>query len=286
VATSSSSAKKVAKLAQKGKGKKVRFQGGTLFPLIVAIVVVLGLGLVTYGRASRPAADDSPPTIDDHWHHAYGFYVCDQWLPNLVGNLEEIDPSTGAFINADFNATGIHSHDDGVIHWHANSSRAVGKRATLGLFLDVYDVQLTDSKLTFPENQGGATYEEGEYKCGNEDGELKAVVWDSYTDTDAGTTYISDFNDIRLNMNSMVVAIAFVPKDTDVAMPPQAAQLPELGAVDQATQPADVSTTVAGGTTPAGGTDTTAPASTAPSGTDAPATTTASTAQVTTTTTG
>jgi hypothetical protein len=41
--SSSSSAKKVAKLAQRGKGKKVRFQGGTLFPAVVLAVVILGL---------------------------------------------------------------------------------------------------------------------------------------------------------------------------------------------------------------------------------------------------
>ncbi|MEP6296525.1 MAG: hypothetical protein ABJ382_04310, partial [Ilumatobacter sp.] len=65
MATSSSSTKKAARLAQKGKGQKVRFQGGTLFPVVVALVIVLGFGLIAYARQSRPAADASAPTIND-----------------------------------------------------------------------------------------------------------------------------------------------------------------------------------------------------------------------------
>ena len=53
----SSSTKRAARLAQRGKGQKVRFQGGTLFPIIVAIVVITGMALVVYARQSRPAAD-------------------------------------------------------------------------------------------------------------------------------------------------------------------------------------------------------------------------------------
>ena len=51
---SSSSTKKAAKLAQKGKGKKVRFQGGTLFPMIVLAILVVGLGTIVYARATVP----------------------------------------------------------------------------------------------------------------------------------------------------------------------------------------------------------------------------------------
>jgi hypothetical protein len=96
--SSSSSAKKVAKLAQRGKGKKVRFQGGTLFPVAVLVVVVLGLLTVVYARQSRPDPGSFPPQVGDHWHAAYGMYVCDGWLPKLTGAEEEttLDASTGA----------------------------------------------------------------------------------------------------------------------------------------------------------------------------------------------
>jgi hypothetical protein len=242
VAPSSSSTKKAARLAQKGQGQKVRFQGGTLFPLVVGIVLVVGFALVFYARESRPEVDASAPTIDDHWHHAYGFYLCDTWF-QLTGNQEEQD-ANGLLVNQDFQRTGIHSHDDGVIHWHAFTGAATGSRATLGLFLEVYGVELTNDRLEFPEEQRAGlpsqndtgVFENGETQCEIDgemkDGELKMVVWDNFTDTDDGQTYIADFDNVRLDQDAMVVAIAFVPTGTDVTMPPWAPDLPTLGEVD------------------------------------------------------
>jgi hypothetical protein len=281
---SSSSTRKAARLAQKGKGRKVRFQGGTLFPLIVMAILVLGMGTIVYARQSQPEADASPPTINDHWHIAYGFQLCDE-SKTLTGDLDETD-TNGQLISDAFRRTGVHSHDDGVIHWHPSTSAAVGTRADLGVFLDVYDVELDDDSLRFPENQGGEEFIEDETKCGDEDAELKVVVWDNYQDAGSGTTYVSDFDDIRITNDGMAITIAFVPRGTDVVMPQSAPNLPELGAVD--TPPPDsvppggtvapTDTTVpglttvpgaaTGGTTPAASTPTTTPpASAAPTAT-------------------
>ncbi len=277
---SSSSTRKAARLAQKGKGKRVRFQGGTLFPLIVAAILVIGLGTIVYARQSQPEADASPPTINDHWHIAYGFQLCDaESFTQLTGNLEEVD-ANGQLVNTDFLRTGVHTHDDGVIHWHAFTAAAVGNRAKLGVFLDNYGVELTDDALRFPENQGGEEYVEGETKCGDEDAELRVVVWENYQDTDDGTTYTSDFDDIRIDRDGMAITIAFVPSGTDVVMPPWAPQLPELGVVDQGQTDPPGATTVpgatTGSTTPAGTTPggSTVPTGTAPTGTAAPPATT------------
>ena len=247
MAPSSSSTKKAAKLAKSGQGKKVRFQGGTLFPVVVTVIIVLGLALVVYARQSRPSVDASgAPQQSDHWHHAYGFYLCDTWF-KLEGNAEV--QGTDDFNQ--YQRTGIHSHEDGLIHWHPFSSAAVGSNATLGVFLDTYGVELTNSKLTFPESQQAAlesqlaaqdppredilVWEDGD-KCtvdgSDKNAELKVVVWNNFTDTDDGTTYIADFDNIRLDQDQMVVAIAFVPDDTDVSMPPWAPDLPSLGEID------------------------------------------------------
>ncbi len=247
VAPSSSSTKKAAKLAQSGSGKKVRFQGGTLFPVVVTIVIVLGLSLVVYARQSRPSVDASgAPQQSDHWHHAYGFYLCDTWF-KLEGDAEQ--QGTDNFTQ--YARTGIHSHDDGLIHWHPFSSASVGSNATLGVFLDTYGVDLSNDKIEFPESQRAAledaagrpgparedilTWEDGD-ECtvdgSEENAEVKVVVWNNFTDTDDGTTYIADFDNIRLDRDQMVVAIAFVPDDTDVSMPPWAPELPTLGEID------------------------------------------------------
>lgn len=245
--SSSSSTKKAAKLAKSGSGKKVRFQGGTLFPVVVTAVIVVGLSLVVYARQSQPSVDASgAPLVTDHWHHAYGFYLCDTWF-KLDGDAEQ--QGTDEFTQ--FQRSGVHSHEDGLVHWHPFTSVAVGSNAQLGVFFDTYGVDLSNDKLTFPESQQAAletqlagqdparddllVWEDGD-KCtvdgSEETAELKVVVWNNFTDTDAGTTYIADFNNIRLDRDQMVVAIAFVPDDTDVSMPPWASDLPSLGEVD------------------------------------------------------
>jgi hypothetical protein len=252
---SSSSTKKAAKLATKGKGKKVRFQGGTVFPMAVAATLILGLALVVYSRQSLPSADASPPTINDHWHAAYGIYLCDGWV-QLNGDLEERD-SRGQFTNTNFVRTGIHSHDDGVIHWHPYNSRGVGKNAVLGVFLDTYDVELTNDSLTFPSldaygpnpeflDQAPSApkmleYIEGETQCDGEDAELSVKVWDTFTDTDGGTRYVANMDNIHIDSDGMVFGIYFTAEDEPQVMPPWAQQLPQLGAADTGQQlPDDV----------------------------------------------
>ena len=245
--SSSSSTKKAAKLAKSGSGKKIRFQGGTLFPVVVTAVVVLGLALVVYARQSQPSVDASgAPEQSDHWHHAYGFYLCDTWV-KLEGDAEQ----QGSENFNQYQRSGIHSHDDGLMHWHPFSSASVGSNARVGVFFDTYGVNLTNDKLTFPESQQTALetqliaqvpprddvllWEDGD-TCtvdgSDKDAELKVVVWNNFTDTDNGTTYIADFDNIRLDRDQMVVAIAFVPDDTDVTMPPWAPDLPSLGEID------------------------------------------------------
>lgn len=245
VVSTSSSTKKAAKLANKGKGRRVRFQGGTIFPLAVAATLILGLALVVYSRQSLPAADASPPTINDHWHAAYGFYLCDGWV-QLEGDLEERD-SRGQFTNVNFVRTGIHSHNDGVIHWHPYNSRGVGSNAVLDVFLDTYEVELDNDSLTFPfegsyipnpnffgdaPSVSGLEFIEGETTCDGEEAELSVKAWDSFTDTDGGTRYIANMDQVRIAQDNMVFAIYFTPDGAPQVMPPWAQQLPQLGAVD------------------------------------------------------
>lgn len=243
--SSSSSAKKVAKLAQRGKGKKVRFQGGTLFPAVVVGVLIVGLVLIGYSRQSRPDPGSFPPQQGDHWHAAYGIYVCDTWLPSLTGAQEETATDSAGnqtFVNQDYAATGIHSHDDGVIHWHPNSTKAVGKRAVFGVFLDVYGVELSEDELVLPAEQGGDVYNTEDFTCDGKETEIKVVAWDNYGDTDKGQTYVTDLPSVRVAMDGMVFVIAVVEKGKEVGMPPWAPDLPDLGAIDGGNVPGPAST--------------------------------------------
>lgn len=232
----------------------MRFQGGTIFPLAVAAVLVLGLALITYARASRPDADDSPPQPGvDHWHWAYGFQLCRD-EPNLIfaGSREQFDSAGNIVGDEDFIRTGVHSHDDGVIHWHPYTVVASGNRARLGLFLENYGVELSDTKLEFTENNlvyqetkapvaedFPLVYEEGETECDGEDAVLKVVKWTDYDDPSSDQQYVADFNNIRIDGPNQAIVFAFVPADVDVEMPPWSANLIELGALDSATPPND-----------------------------------------------
>ena len=298
----SSSAKKVAKLASRGKGKRVRFQGGSVFPIAVVLVVILGLLVIVYGRQSRPAGGVGPPyvadangtTADTHWHIAYGIYVCDTFQPKLTGTMEETGvDSTGqnVLLNEKFKTLGIHSHGDGIIHYHPYSTKASGNRAKLGVFLDVYDLKLTDTELVLPADQGGEKWSTKDTKCDGKDTEMKVRVWPHYSNAGEFHDVVTDFNNIRVTNDGMVMVIAIVAKNTDdIPMPDWAAQLPTLGASDTGTVPTTTlplevpTTTPAGGSTPSSTatTDTTAGGTAAPTTAAAPSTSTTAPASTTT----
>jgi hypothetical protein len=258
-----SSAKKVARLAQRGKGKKVRFQGGNVFPVALVVTLVLGLALVAYSRQAG-RAEAVEPKVGTHWHIAFGVYTCDTWRADLTGDKESP-------LDDEYVATGVHSHDDGVIHYHARTGAATGRKAKLNVFLDVYDVVLTDSKLTFPEDQGGDVYEEGVTKCDGKDATLKVVVWDQYDNADDFKVDVVNLGEERITNDAMAIAIAFVPEGVDVPLPPSATDLPERAAVDSG-ESDTLPTTVPGTdtTAPAGSVTTAAPDTTAADGTSTP----------------
>jgi hypothetical protein len=125
-------------------------------------------------------------------------------------------------------------------------------------------------------------YEEGETKCIDKDGkpvdgEVVVYAYESYDNADDFSTYITNFDDIRLMQDSMAFTIAFVPAGTVPGLPPSAAQLPELGAVDSGAAP-PTSAPVAPGDSAV---DVTTEVSTTVVGPAAPSTTVASAATTT-----
>ncbi len=228
-----SSSKKVARAARAG-GR--RASGGRQrdlkFPAVIGVIVVLGAGLIAFAANDRKSDAQVAPVVNqDHWHAAFGVYVCGEFQPNPP--LFE-------------SPVGIHTHDDGVIHIHPTSSGGAGENATLGVFLDGAGIDLSDSKLTMNDQ----TWEEGKDQCGGEDGELVVAQWKDVQDPDTKPAIIlRDFNDIRFRENGEGYTIAFVPEGTtDIPKPPSAANLAELGAADAggattSTAPGDTGTT-------------------------------------------
>jgi hypothetical protein len=242
-----SSSKKVARAARAGGRTAGNKQRNLLFPGVIGGIMVLGVALVAFAANDRKSETDVPPVLGDHWHAAVGFYICDQFEPDI----------------AEFESrVGIHTHGDGVIHIHPSSAGGAGENATLGTFLEGAGVTLTDTELTM----GDKSWKEGDQKCGDEDGELVVAQWKDVQSSDEKPALIRrDFDSIRFREDGEGYTIAFVPEGTtDIPKPPSAAQLQALGAAD------DPNATTS---TSAGATDTTAPGATTTVPTTAPATT-------------
>ena len=158
---------------------------------------------IVFSRAERrqelaASADGSAPLAGkDHWHNAYGFYLCDKYAPNL-GDI----------------SGGIHSHSDGLIHIEPLTRREAGKNATLARFLDAADVEIDDDSLQLP---GGKEYQEGETECGGKDGVMQLKVNDEPPVTTSLTSRKMEEGDI--------VTIAFAPKGSEIPKPPTEAAL-------------------------------------------------------------
>jgi hypothetical protein len=248
-----SSAKKVARAARAGGRSSAGRQRNLLFPGVIGAIVLLGSALVWYAADDRKGDTSIPPVVgEDHWHAAYGIYICGEWQPDIP----EFE-----------NTTGIHTHGDGVIHIHPFSQSGAGENATLGTFLEDTDVKLSDDQLTIGKNElpdGAKTWKEGEDQCDGKDAELVVAQWEDVSDENAKPALLtSGLKDIRFRGDGEGYTIAFMPEgDTDIPKPPTAANLAELGAVDAGAQAGSTTTTAPGGLTTttagAGGTTTTA----------------------------
>ena len=223
-----SSSKKVQRAARAAAASKsARERREIVFPLALAVVVVLGVALVGFARASReqPAA---PRVGNDHWHSAYGIYDCDRFLPAFTSAA---DPD------------GIHSHQDGVVHIHPWNSSAAGDRADLDVFFEAMGARITDDEISGP---GIGVLEAGS-DCNGEPTVIRAVRFtridpdsdapgaddpaaslaDIYEATDV---YTDDFGDVRLLGDLEAFTFARVPAGADIPPPPEDRLQTALGA--------------------------------------------------------
>jgi hypothetical protein len=253
-----SSAKKAARLAQSSGKRKVRSQQGLVFPIALVTVLTLGLALLIYGRATNHQ-DLGAPELNtqtqpgDHWHAAYGIYICGEYIPNMsVG----VDPDPG----------GIHTHQDGVIHIHPFQTSTTGRNARMSDFFNQTGLKVSSDKLQLPEDpalgdDSGKTFENGDKCPDGKKGAVKVLVWAEAAGTAKPQVYVADIGDIRFLNNGQAFAFVFTDENVDpntIEKPPSAARLEELGAVDSGgTTPGATDTTISGSSTTVAGTTTT-----------------------------
>lgn len=231
---SSSSAQKLARVAARsGGGKSPEKQRTWLFPVAIAVVVAVGLGIVAYARSENVSAgsNDTPPRAQlvagqpaDHWHAAFAINVCGTELPA---------PQDGAQ-----DPLGIHTHADGLIHIHPFSVRSAGERATMARFLDQVGIEVTDDGFR---TQTGDVYRNGETTCAGEPAEMVMAHWNNAltaATSEPDEFFRSDIPAIRFTEDGGAYTLAFVPVgSTDIPAPSMASQIDILGQCDGANPP-------------------------------------------------
>jgi hypothetical protein len=203
-----------------------------VWPGVLTLTVLLGTFLIIYSRdQNQTSVDNLPPQPGDHWHSAYGVYLCDKFVNPIT---DQNDP------------LGIHTHGDGVIHIHPSAAASSGKNADLGLFMDAIGGKVSTSEISIP---GEKTMKNGD-NCGKKDGRVEVRTWEKGAPAgQEGKLVAGNPSNMPLRDNELVT-IAFVPEGTDVPQPPTAATLDNLSDVTT-TVPAlpDVTTTAPGATT-------------------------------------
>lgn len=205
-----SSSKKVARAAKAAgrPGTKKSYA----WPVGIGLVVLLGVGLIAASAAGRDSSASSAPILGDHWHAAYGVNVCGEWLPPL----RDVVPDE----------TGLHTHEDGLIHIHPFSTRYTGDRATLNAWGETVGVELDEGSLTLPDRQ----LTDGD-DCGGEPGVLRVTTWDSPADTE-GQELGGDAGDHAF-VDGEVITISFQPEGTPVEQPPTVPRLQDPNAAEE-----------------------------------------------------
>lgn len=206
-----SSSKKVARAARAAAASRPGERRNLGFPLVVALIVVLGVSIIAWAKANREVS--AAPRLGDHWHSSYDIYVCDDYITQPI--LDQTDPN------------GIHTHADGLIHVHPFNSTATGEKAQLKVFFDAFGGSIDDEGITL---DTGERIEEGE-DCNGEPTEFKVLRYDA-NDLDASPQVIEDdLGDIRLRKTREAFVFAFIPDGADLPKPSEG-RLDALDRVD------------------------------------------------------
>ena len=154
----------------------------------------LSTGPAQEGPATIPPFEQGNPEnpAGDHWHVAFGFYVCEQYLP--IFEAPGRDPD------------GIHTHGDGAIHVHPFHGGAAGVKATMAVFERGAGITLDEDGFVIP----GADVREGD-DCNGTPGEIRFLV--------NGDEFQGDPSDYRFADGDVVVMALVAPGDEVPPLP-------------------------------------------------------------------
>jgi len=204
-ASSAKRAVRTGRAVKKTEARKKTPWGWYSFLSLVVIAGVAGVALTAGARVDAGAGPH--PNANDHWHAAYGIYVCDKFEPDL--------PQPDTLI-------GLHTHGDGLIHvepFTTNSLADAGSNATLARFVTGEPgLKLSSSMLQYP----GAQAKTNGGTCGDQPAAVRIRVWPSASG-DSFTDYTNP-KDVRIQ-DGQAITIAYAPAGADI---PKPASIPKL----------------------------------------------------------
>lgn len=161
----------------------------------------------TIAAITFPGSRDGQPIANiDHWHAAYGVYLCDRYLAPVAGNGD---------------SNGIHSHGDGVVHVEPLNRASAGSNAVFRRFEEAQRSEITSRSLRWVDGTVpvGRDVSDG---CDGRPAEISSFV--------DGTRVGAAPGRIRLK-DGQVIVVALVPKGTTyerIGPPPSARDLPGI----------------------------------------------------------
>jgi hypothetical protein len=232
-----SSAKKVARAARVG-GSGQKRKRNWAFPAAIVAIIVIGAVVIYVARGSDQTAAATAPTVDDHWHAAYGIYVCDAFVAPIPQEPAGADK------------LGIHTHGDGIMHIHPFTAGSSGNNARFSVFGQTTGVDFGAHSITMPD---GTVYKDG-YDCNGTPAKLSVAQWNSADEVKADpnappdVVYTENFGDIKYTNDRMAFTIAILPDGTTIPPPqsiPTLDNLTDVASTPSVSLPVDTGSTVA-----------------------------------------
>ena len=211
-----SSAKKIARLAEKGKGKKVRFQGGSVFPTVVLAVLILGAVLIAYARQGGTAVD-ATVTAEQKYATAFAFFNCTEFAKfSDVFDPATIDPAN-KFADVTTEAP-VAIIGDGIVGWMPQVL-AGQRKAKLDTIFELYGITVTDESITIKDKKISET----DTQCAGKDAKISVHVWEKKDENDPDQDSdpklsIASFGGVKID-DQMTVVLSFAPDGVEVPRP-------------------------------------------------------------------
>lgn len=181
------------------------------FALLLVAISLVGITLIFFARDSYRTAAVASPQVNlpgssgDHYHNALGIYLCDRFTEPL----SDAGPDT----------SGIHSHDDGLIHIHPYLQSAAGNNAQMGKFFEMVGLEATGDKVVLPPSSAEEekTWESGTTTCKVDDKDVKGqwvlLEYPAQPGPDTEPEVHTDgFADFPIRTDGQAWTLAFLPE--------------------------------------------------------------------------